>query len=215
MTPKQRYRVVFENTILMFPFGSTVYGTTTEHSDEDWVAVVRDNVDDFEDCVGNKWLYTADNMDITFLNESKWLEMIDDHHIYVLEGLSLPDNKVLIGDMEKYRQIFKLDKWKLRKTISAIAENAYAKCHKKLTVEKDFDKYRAQKSIFHSIRILDFGRQIAEHGKIIDYTSCNHFWEEILALDSSDWNVYKEKYKPLLNSMRSKFVELCPKPIQA
>lgn len=212
MTDKQRFKVVFDNTILMFPFGSTVYGTTTEQSDEDWIAVVRDDIDDFEDCYDNKWLYTTDNLDITFLNENKWLEMIDKHHIYVLEGLSLPDNKVLIGDMEKYRQLFKLDKWKLRQTISAIAENAYAKCHKKLTVEKDFDKYRAQKSIFHSIRILDFGKQIAEHGKIIDYSSCNNFWEEIYNLDSADWEVYKQKYKPLLNRMRSEFVALCPKP---
>lgn len=213
ITPEQRYKLVSDNIILMFPFGSIVYGTITDKSDEDWVAVIRNGVDDFNDCYDNKWLYTEDNKDITFITETKWLEMIDNHHIYVLEGLSLPDNKVIIGNMDKYRQMFKLDKWKLRKTISAIAENAYAKCHKKLTVKKDFDQYRAQKSIFHSIRILDFGKQIAEHGKIVDYSSCNHFWDEIYKMNSSNWEEYKDKYKPLLNTMRTEFVKLCPKPI--
>lgn len=213
MTPEERFKLVSDNTILLFPFGSIVYGTTTEKSDKDYIGVVKNGVDDFEDCYDNKWLYTTDNSDITYITEDKWIGMIENHHIYALEGLSLTDDKALIGDLSKYRPLFKLDKWKLRKTISAIAENAYAKCHKKLTVADSYDLYRGQKSLYHSIRILDFGKQIAEHGKIIDFTSANHFWTEIYNTETPTWDYYKSVYKPILNKMRSAFISLCPKPI--
>lgn len=215
MTDSEIFNLLNNNTILSFYHGSTVYGTITEHSDIDIVCIVKDNIwNEWDKLYNNIFQYKDDeNKEYQFIEENKWLDMIKNHHIIALEGLSLPDNFIIKGDIVKYRGLFKLNKWKLRQTISFIAENAYAKCHKKLTVEKDFDLYRAKKSIFHSLRILDFGKQIAEYGRIIDYTSMNYLWDIIYKMETDKWEDYKKRFKPLLNTMRSDFVKLCPKPI--
>ncbi len=62
---------------------------------------------------------------------------------------------------------FKLDKTKLRVAISTIVSNSWVKGKKKLIVQGDYDLNLAIKSTFHSLRILDFGTQIAMEGKII------------------------------------------------
>ncbi len=215
MTDLEIFNLLSDNTILSFYHGSTVYGTITEHSDIDIVCIVKDNIwNEWNKLYNNIFQYKDDeNREYQFIEENKWLDMIKNHHIIALEGLSLPDNFIIKGNIVKYRKLFKLDKWKLRQTISSIAENAYAKCHKKLTVEKDFDLYRAKKSIFHSLRILDFGKQIAKYGRIIDYGSMNYLWDIIYKMETDKWEDYKKRFKPLLNTMRSEFVKLCPKPI--
>jgi len=62
------------------------------------------------------------------------------------------------------------------------------------------DLYRGIKSIFHSIRILNFFNQIIEFDKIYDFTNANHIWEmlkEDYDNDIYDWFHYKDKYLPL------------------
>lgn len=205
---------LLNNTILSFYFGSTVYGTITEKSDIDIVCIVPDSIATFDDCY-NKicQIDSPDNTQYQFIAESTWLDMITNHHVYVLEALWLPEKYIITGDMSKYRELFHLDKWSLRKTISSIAENAYAKAHKKMTVEKDFDLYKAQKSLFHSFRILEFGRQIGTYNKIIDYTAANEYWDAISSMNTSNWEEYKAIFKPKLNAKRSEMVKVCPKPI--
>lgn len=204
---------LLDNVILEFYFGSTVYGTKTEQSDVDILCVVPDKIDTFEDCYNHICQIDAGDTQYQFISESTWINMIQEHHIYALEGLWLPDEFIIKGVMKPYQEMFNLDKWKLRKTISAIAENAYAKCHKKLIIKEDFDLYKAQKSLFHAFRVLIFGRQIAESGHITDYGEANPIWEEIYAMDSVNWKDYKSEFKPRLNQTRSKMVELCPKPL--
>lgn len=52
------------------------------------------------------------------------------------------------------------------------------------------------------MRVIDFGKQIAEFDRIVDHKSVNYLWE-----------YYKVRFKPLLNNMCSEFVKLCLKPI--
>lgn len=82
-----------------------------------------------------------------------------------------------------------------------------------MIVEKDYDLYRGQKSLFHCIRVMLFGIQIAKYGKITDYTEANKYWGMIQTLGECGWDKYKEVFKPIINSIHSEFVALCPKPI--
>ena len=138
--------------------------------------------------------------------------MVTEHHIVALEMFWLPSDLIIKGDVKRYEPYFKLDKWKLRQVVSSIASNAFAKAHKKMTVEKDYDLYRGQKSLFHSIRVMVFGIQIAKFGKIVDYQEANQYWTMIYAMKDSPWEVYKETFKPIINQIRSELVVLCPKP---
>lgn len=207
----ERFNKLLKHVITMFYYGSTVYGTITDKSDTDIVAIVDDKID-LSEFTNGIWEYHLDNIDYQFINESKFIEMVKNHHIVALEMLSLPSNRVIKGDVKKYEQYFVLDKWKLRQVISSIASNAFAKAHKKMTVEKDYDLYRGQKSLFHSIRVMLFGIQIAKYGKIEDYTEANRYWTMISSMKDSPWQVYKETFKPIINTIRSELVVLCPKP---
>ena len=212
MTPRERFDALNEHILLQYHYGSVVYGTMTEKSDVDIICVV-DDVIDLSDAVNGMWeFHVGDNLDFQFVNLKRWKEMVANHHIWWLECYGLDRQYIIKGNPEDYMQYFKLDKWKLRQVISQIASNAWAKADKKMTVEKDYDLYRGQKSLFHSLRIMKFGIQIAKFGKIVDYHEANELWEEIYAMGECGWPAYKEKYKPLTNKLRSELTALCPKP---
>ena len=169
MTPWERFDALNEHILLQYHYGSVVYGTMTDKSDVDIICVV-DDVIDLSDAVNGMWeFHVGDNLDFQFVNLKRWMEMVANHHIWWLECYGLDRQYIIKGNPEDYMQYFKLDKWKLRQVISQIASNAWAKADKNMTVEKDYDLYRGQKSLFHSLRIMKFGIQIAKFGKIVDY----------------------------------------------
>ncbi len=109
---------------------------------------------------------------------------------------------------------FKINKEKLREASSQKSSNSYVKAKKKLIIEEDFDIYISLKSLWHSIRILDFSTQIANNNMIENPDSVNHLFIEINNdyLDfENDWNKIHLKYKPIYNQFSSKFKESCPK----
>jgi pentatricopeptide repeat protein len=72
------------------------------------------------------------------------------------------------------------------------------------------------KSLFHCLRLLVFGIQIATYGKITDYSEANHYWEDMWdknIVPSHKWEDYKAMYQPELNRLKSEFIKLCPKPM--
>ena len=212
MTPRERFDALNEHILLQYHYGSVVYGTMTDKSDVDIICVV-DDVIDLSDAVNGMWeFHVGDNLDFQFVNLKRWMEMVANHHIWWLECYGLDRQYIISGNPEDYMQYFELDKWKLRQVISQIASNAWAKADKKMTVKKDYDLYRGQKSLFHSLRIMKFGIQIAKFGKIVDYHEANYLWDEIYAMGECGWPAYKEKYKPLANKLRSELTALCPKP---
>lgn len=205
------FKELMEHVITMFYYGSRVYGTMTDKSDVDIVAIVDDEID-LSGYVNGIAEFKMDANDYQFINESTFINMVTEHHIVALEMFWLPSDLIIKGDVKRYEPYFKLDKWKLRQVVSSIASNAFAKAHKKMTVEKDYDLYRGQKSLFHSIRVMVFGIQIAKFGKIVDYQEANQYWTMIYAMKDSPWEVYKETFKPIINQIRSELVVLCPKP---
>ena len=101
---------------------------------------------------------------------------------------------------------FELDSEKLRRAISSVASNSYVKCKKKI---RDGEVYIGKKSLFHSIRILMFGIQIAKHGKIVNYEEANNYHKAIFEM-GDDWSELDKKFKPIYNSLKSEFKRLAP-----
>ena len=204
--------------LLMFEHGSTVYSTNNEKSDVDIVIVVPDKYSDFLDKFPNSiYQFNPEQSfkDFEFLTESTYIKLIKNLDIMAIESLFLPSKNIIQGNPSKYIEYFySTDLWKIRQSFSGKASNSWAKAHKKMTVEKNLDIYCGQKSLFHSLRILDFACQLCEYGKIKDYSSCNKYWFEIKDVENPTWEYYKEKYKPIYNSLRSKLVLLAPKPIE-
>lgn len=178
--------------IKLYEYGSTVYGTATKDSDIDYIAVVESDED---------LLYGVRNeyCDYTVYSESMFIKAIKDHKASVLECIFQHDN-------DEYRKYFELDTEKLRREFSAIASNSYVKCKKKL---KDGDIMIGLKSLFHSLRILLFGIQIAIAGRIVDYSMANSYFDSILEI-GNDWDKLHLTFKPIHNNLKSSFKKYAP-----
>ncbi len=181
------------NPISVFSYGSRVYGTNTENSDYDFIVVTEDNKE-YLDSYG-----TADGIvNCSVYSRETFLEFVKQQKIQILECLFLDDDKILLNS-EIWN--FELDLMLLRKNISSSSSNSWVKAKKKLI---DGEIYIAQKSLFHSLRIPVFGKQIAAKGKIYDYSEANYIWEEIKGLDT-DWDLWKSKFQNFRNSTLTEF----------
>jgi hypothetical protein len=183
----------------IFSYGSRVYGNYDEHSDYDFI-IVRRQLDYKVDTVRTK-----DNLiNCTIYSPQGFQKAIDEHVISVLECLSLPDDMIVLNNKE---WSWKLDLTTLRNSISQASSNSWVKAKKKLDDDED---YIAQKSLYHSMRMIMFGKQIASTGKISDFTESNDLWKEIQGLDL-DWKVWKNKYQEKRNNLLSEFRLIAPK----
>lgn len=189
--------------INVYVYGSKVYGCHPS-GDLDLIIVVSSKYKERYNQILSK------NVDATIYREDFFKELINKHNISALECLFLPEDKILLKNKDFY---FSLNLNSLRNSISQTASNSFVKTKKKLTVEKDYNTYIAKKSLFHSLRILMFGIQIAKFGFIKDYTEANYLWDKIVLNDLNDWTYYKTEYQPIYNNLRSKFRELAPKEL--
>ena len=203
----------------IFPYGSRVYGTNSDKSDYDYIAVFKDGTvkDDFslEKYVFKDQILSTDNCTDKFIsynihtyNYSTFVKLIEKHKISALECIFLPKEKLLC-DRKKFN--FTLNITTLRSSISEKASHSWVKAKKKFEVEKDKNIYIAKKSLFHSFRIIDFGKQIAKNGQIADYSSMNNLWFDILNNESEDWKDYFNLYKIKHNESLTEFREMAPK----
>jgi hypothetical protein len=195
--------IVDDNVLNIYIFGSHVYGTSNDNSDVDCIMVV------------NKFF---DSMDINI-------------HVYTVEQFELLLKRCDIQALEcmfadkkwilKWDHCFKLkevDKQALRQSISTITSNSWVKGKKKLTVAGDYDLLLALKSIFHSLRILDYGIQIATSGRIQNFGSMNYVLEDIKKMSEQYqreelWLKIDDKYRKLFNSKSTEFKVLAPKDL--
>lgn len=186
----------------IYRFGSHVYGTNHENSDEDFIIITDESKPISEDI--NKKYFTY----------IEFQRLVDNHDIQALECYFLPNHFKIKETLNGFK--FNLDKAKLRVSISTVTNGAWVKGKKKLTVMADYDKYLAIKSLFHSIRILGIGIQIATHGRIIDYSEYNWFLKDLLKLGEQYehhelWDVIDSKYRSFYNKLNTEFKILCPK----
>jgi len=186
-----RAKLLDTNVVCVYPYGSRVYGNFHKNSDYDFIIIVKNKTTD---------QFSDNFININFYTVAEHQQRLDDHEISALECQFLINNPFKAN--HKFR--FVLDTVKLRHSLSAKSSNSWVKCKKKLTIPQDFDLNIGRKSMFHSFRIIEFGIQIATHGKIVDYASCNDLYKEIMGY--YEWtdlfDVFKLRYNALLTEFR-------------
>ena len=200
---KANYDIDPDKVVGVYPYGSRLYGTAGEKSDLDLVVIV--------DMIKNDYLqYETDDLDIHFMSINHYKNKLKEHDIMALECFYNPSPYL------EYPVQFQLDKPTLRKSISAICSNSWAKAGKKLELSEE-DDYIGLKSLFHSFRILTYGIDMAREDKIdftkVGNTSTVDFWNEIVGYykQGFKWNDFKEIYKQEHNHLATTFRELAPK----
>ena len=93
------------SAIVSYRYGSIVYGTDNENSDEDMISIISD---DFEDMTENEGQGKIGDYDITFYKESYFIEKIKNHSIDALELIVLLDKEygIRLADPKQGKAIF-------------------------------------------------------------------------------------------------------------
>ena len=200
-------------------FGSTVYGTRTERSDIDIIAISESEEDSYTIYQSKDYPELSDysrDVDLHIISTKTFQEILNNHDIMALETYY----QMHEDDKELFE--FTLDLDKLRRKVSAVCSNSWSKARKKLDIPEE-DDYLGLKSLFHSIRILSYGIDLARDGGIdfknilIDgeKISCSNFWKQLQYEYNQGWRwkEFKAEYTPLQNSNASTFRSLAPKEL--
>jgi len=166
----------------IYLYGSRVYGNCREDSDFDIMLIGCSLLETQEIC--------NDKYNVHIHVPSKFEDDLRKHDIHALECIWAPDFAKLQIKRD-YTNEFVLNKNRLKVMLLSQSYNAWNKGKMRI---KDTDIYRGTKSIYHSLRILLFGIQIAKHGKIVDFSESNKLHDEILGSNQFEWSYFKDKY---------------------
>ncbi len=205
------------NIICCLLYGSRVYGTNNEQSDYDFIAVVKDkhdlkiNTEVIKIAKEKLGIDMKQNIkvDVHPYTEEEFLTGLNGMEVSFLECVSGGFGKTLFYGKEY--EVPKINFTLLRDSFSRKASNSWVKCKKKFIVPEDFNPYIGKKSAWHSLRILDFGKQVADNGKIIDFGSVNHLYDDVMSLES--WEEVEQKYKTVYNAFATEFKKSAPKEV--
>ena len=178
-------KIDYSQVLNIYPYGSRIYGSTNEFSDEDYVIVYKSSLlpsGAFKDNA-----ISSDDRMIqgTCYSRAGFIDALNNYQIVALECTFLPDDLVVQKKMSF--PLKKLDKKEMAKKLISIASASW---HNAILSHKDNNILFAKKNIYHALRILEFGLQIKKHDKIIDYGVMNDFKRE-LDFRSADFHVRK------------------------
>lgn len=197
---------ITEDVIAIIPYGSQVYGTADSKSDHDYIIVTKGATLSNGAFKNN----AVSNSDWTIqgvcYSRSGFTSALDDYEIGAWECFSLPKEDYIYYTplFEKF-VLGKERKWDEKTMVKKIIQKASASRH--IADEQARTGYsdRAKKGFFHALRILHFGLQMKEHGKIVDFGACNEMYFKFKSIDPDDFDTrdYYGEFDELLTKLRA------------
>jgi len=172
-----------EADVLLFPFGSRVYGTARPDSDHDYLAVAPPGP---RVHTGEEFRHGTAN--VTVFNSADWADQLMAHKVHCLEAYFLPDGRC------RRAFSFVLDRRRLYVALTAKASESWERALRKL--DAGGRPLLAWKGIFHALRILHFGVQIATLGTIADYGGANGYWRALLTEARTERAWHEDRFGP-------------------
>ncbi len=169
--------------ISIFPYGSKVYGTYTDKSDDDFIIVSKQSILPSGSFRDNAISSVDMSIQAVLYSRSGFIDSINNYYLPALECLSLSPDKIIFNKWK-----FSISKWNNYDLIKNIIKQSSASWHIAELQSKNDRKIRSKKGIFHALRILDFGIQLKEHKKIINFSSCNDLYNEIQNINDDDFD---------------------------
>ena len=123
MSPLEYFKATYglrDCDLLLIPYGSRVYGTYSDKSDYDYIAIIPKH---YNELTGTEWY--KNNINIHIFNEYDFQKQLNVHKIHTLEGY--------FNSSEcQTRFSFQLDKSLLRHELSQKSSHSFVKAKKKL-----------------------------------------------------------------------------------
>jgi len=214
-TPTSDYnsvKIIKDEILGLYVYGSKLWGTNNENSDSDYAVVLSDTASVWKFYEKQYVQSESEDVDIHIMSESYYKNLVIECDEF---GLSLFVQEYPLIKYETGIEYKDLSLQNLRKSFSSKANNSYVKAKKKLI---DGEINIAYKSMYHSLRILDLGKDIAtaikEEGKIYDLTSYGENIEYIADLfeqQYGNWDYIHKICKPLFNAYATEFRKMAPK----
>lgn len=179
----------------IYPYGSKIYGTADEFSDDDFVIVFKSALLDNGAFKNNAISSDDRTIQGVCYSRSGFIDAINNYQITALECIFLPEDKIIKKSFDF--KIQKFDKKELSKKIITTASSSW---HNADLSYKDENIEYAKKNTYHAIRILNFGIQIKETGRIENYSDSNHIKKEI----ENDENFRPKKWLKLFLELSDK-----------
>lgn len=168
----------------IYPYGSRVYGTADIDSDYDYIIVYKRSLlpsGAFKDNA----ISSKDRMiQGTCYSRGGFVDAINNYQMPVLEAIFLPDDMVVKKTFD-----FKIYTLREKDLVRKVISLASASWHNAVLSYKDDNQEYVAKNIYHALRILDFGKQIKDNGKIVEYGSMNQVRKSIYDV----WDTVKPK----------------------
>ena len=182
----------------IYLYGSRVYGTAKPESDYDIIMIASHLLAHEE----KRATVNGVLLNIHIITPDKFTSDLKMPNIMNLECAFAPDWAKL---QEKMTLSYKVEIKRLIKNNLAQSYSSWNGGKRKI---REYNIDKGIKSIFHSLRMLMFAAQIAEHGKIVDYSVANDLYSEITDSDEFEWEYFKEKYLPLKVQLENKLKSL-------
>lgn len=187
--------------IYKFLFGSQVYGTVTDKSDNDYAYLLTEGSVAPIDLSDDTTVYTLETFQ----------QALNEHHLKAIEiYFSYKD----LLDSLNISFIYNPDT--LRRSVAKVVSNAHVKAKKKI---RDGLQYTGLKSYWHCHRIVESAIVLATTGEYDPRVCDKNLYKEIV-LDYLDYSeteqdqIFKElrlKFDERLNNNLTIFRKLCPK----
>ena len=183
----------------IYPYGSHVYGNSTEKSDLDYIIVSKSSL--LPD--GSFKMNAISSKDRTIqgilYSRGGFKDALNNYEMNAHECISLPKELVI---QEKLQ--FKVDRWdekSLIKNVITKSSNSWFIADKQFS---DGFIDRAKKGCYHALRILMFGLQLKEHKKIIDFTVSNQLKMDIAMLSDEEFHMkqFRNTFKRLTEKLK-------------
>jgi len=180
----------------IYPYGSRVYLSHDKYSDYDYIIVYKKSILPSGAFKDNAISSYDKEIQGTCYSRGGFLDAINNYQMSVLECLFLPDNMIIKKTFD-----FKINKFEEKEFSKKVISLASSSWHNAIMSYKDDNFEYVSKNIYHALRILDFGAQIKENKKIVDYGSMNGL--KIF--------LYADDYICKPNDWYDKFIELSNK----
>lgn len=187
-----------KDIVNIYPYGSRVYGNHSEDADYDYVIVFKSAFLD-NGAFKNNAISSADRkIQGSVYSRSGFQDAINKYDMAALECVYLDDDKVL-----KKVWPFKPPRIEKHSFIKNVITNTSNSQYRAVNRYKDGDIRMAKKGVYHSLRVLTFGLQIMEHGKIVDYGACNDLLDTIMLHDDFSPRKYITLFDELSAKLKS------------
>jgi hypothetical protein len=173
-----------EAIVNVYPYGSRVYGTATENSDYDYIIVYKSALLP-NGAFRNNAISSEDRkIQAVCYSRAGFQDALNNYEIGAIECMFLPEDKIL-----RKQWPFKNYKWDKKEMSRKIITKASDSWHNAKMRLCDDDLETSKKGLWHALRILLFGIQLKEQGRIVDFTEANSLRTKIF--DDEDFNMKK------------------------